>query len=239
MVAGGQGVAQRAAARKRPRPGPSPARWLGRRARAPAVQRSPPEPLGPQDRLNEWGRKAGAGPSPSAAPARRPGPRPAPASRADQVPAPPASPARTGYSARLSRPGLGGWGQSGRSRDRGALGTRPARPPSPGLACAQGRRPTRPRPLPPGRPAATRCGRMWRPGRGAGAGAEGDEIPPLSRDVGFLLREVLFTQPKFAGACFARPAPARVKRGRAARSKLWAPEPGMRGDRASPQHPTD
>lgn len=111
----------------------------------------------------------------------------------------PASPSRTGCSARLSRQGLGVLGPKtaagGTSR---VLGARPERPPSPRLARAQGTA-TDAAPAPSSPRRTPRCGQMWadvEAGRLHGGGAEGgEEIPPLPWGAGFLLREVLFTQP--------------------------------------------
>lgn len=213
------------------RPGPC--------ARAPAEQSWPPEPLGPRARLNEWGRRAGAGARLPAPP-----PRPAPAARADQVPAPgPASPARTGCSARPSRPGPGGggggcWGPRRRRRRRGdrpSPGRPIRRPAPPRLARAPGRRPTRLGPSPPDappRPDVGGCG-----GRAAARGrcrVRGERFLPFPGALGssggrFYLR----SQTKFtaAAAACARSAPARVKRPswRAAGPPPVGPEPRSEG----------
>lgn len=160
-----------------------------------------------------------------------PPPRPAPASRADQVPRTrgPASPSRTGCSARLSRPGLGGgWG--GGVEVAGELG--PEQRPR-GSAESWAPDPSAPLFSPPGP----------RPGDGDGRGPGALSTPseaPLWPDVGgcggraaargrrrgwagerflpfpgvqgsFCGRFYLRSQTKFAAA-FARSAPARVKR---------------------------
>lgn len=203
MVAGAEGGGEEAPRR----PGPC--------ARAPAEQSWPPAPLGPRAPLNEWGRRAGAGPRLPAPP-----PRPAPAARADQVPAPgPASAARTGCSARPSRPGSGvgvveGWGPSGRRGDRPSPGRATRRPAPPRLAPRPGTATDAARPLPPGRPAAARCGRMWGPGGGAGRRRGGKRFLPFPGAQGSSCgRFYLRSQTKFAAAAaFPRSAPARVKR---------------------------
>lgn len=237
MVAGGQRVARRAAARKRPQRGPGPARWLGRRARAPAVQSSlPEEPLGPQAQLNEWGRKAGAGPSQRSAPPPRP-----------RLPGGSGSRTRAGLpvSHWLLRPpvkaGPGGLGPEQPLGD--SPGHTTGAPPFslPGPRPGDGER----RGLCPS-PQAPCCGQMWAdveagPWRG-GRAPRGEEIPPLPRAQG----------PSAGGCIWAakqsslsppppRSAPARVKR---RRTRLAGRIPacglksrGAQGEHASPMAP--
>lgn len=173
MVARGQRRARRAARRKRPgRAGPCAlagaprprSRSRSRRAELAA------EPLGPRARLNEWGRRAGAG-----LPLLAPPPRPAPASWADQVPAPwPGLPG----SHWLLRPPVkagtrGGWGASGRRGTGRVQGAGPECAPAPGGPTPRGPRCTGPPLRPAPAPAAARCGRMWTAGAGAVPGEAG------------------------------------------------------------------
>ncbi|XP_047613091.1 basic salivary proline-rich protein 2-like isoform X2 [Phacochoerus africanus] len=177
MVARGTHDAWRAAARKRPgRPGPC-ALAGGGRARAPTVQSWPPEPLGPRARLNEWGRRAGAG-----AP-RSPRPAPPPPPGRIRFPHP-----RSGLpvSHWLLRPPVktepGGLGPERPPRGQAeSWAPDPNPPPPPAWPAPRGRRRTRPRLPPPGTP---RCGQMWadvEARRRSGGGAErgSDSSPSL------------------------------------------------------------
>lgn len=178
MVARGPRDAWRAAARKRPgRPGPC-ALAGGGRARAPTVQSWPPEPLGPRARLNEWGRRAGAG-----AP-RSPRPAPPPPPGRIKFPHP-----RSGLpvSHWLLRPPVktepGGLGPERPPRGQAeSWAPDPSAPPPSAWPAPRGRRRTRPRlPPPPGTP---RCGQMWadvEAQRRSGGGAErgSDSSPSL------------------------------------------------------------
>lgn len=155
-----------------PPAGPGPCALAGERCPPPAVQSWPPEPLAPRARLNEWGRRAGAG-------APRSPPRPRLPGGSGSRTLGPASPSRTGCRARLSRPGLGGLGPEWPPRGRRSSG-RLSRAP---LFCS-GAHGAAPSPDAPRRPDVGGCG----------GGAEGGS-PPLPWGARFLLREVLWTQP--------------------------------------------
>lgn len=108
----------------------------------------------------------------------------------------------------------------------------PPHPPYPCLACAQGTATDAAGPLPPRRPAAARCGRMWGPGGGPGAAPSGggggrDSSSSLRRRAASA--EVLFTKPNKVGRrrAFPRSALARVKRSgwRPAESRPAGKEP--------------
>lgn len=237
MVAGGQRVARRAAARKRPQRGPGPARWLGRRARAPAVQSSlPEEPLGPQARLNEWGRKAGAGPSPRSAPPPRP-----------RLPGGSGSRTRAGLpvSHWLLRPpvkaGPGGLGPEQPLGDSPGhtTGAPPFSPPGP--RPGDGRE-TGPRPLPPGAPLWPDVGGCGGRAVARGAGAQrGRDSSPSPGAGSFCRRLYLGSQTKFAVTAAAAAAPARVKRRRTRLAgripACGLKSPGAQGEHASPMAP--
>lgn len=147
--------------------------------------------------MNGGGGRAPALPAP-----RSPRPRPAPPPPPRRIRFPHPRPGLP-VSHWLLRPpvkaGPGGAGaQNGRWRESRVLGARPERPPSPRLARAQGTA-TDAAPAPSSPRRTPRCGQMWadvEAGRLHGGGAEGgEEIPPLPWGAGFLLREVLFTQP--------------------------------------------
>lgn len=152
MVARRQRDARRAAERKRPgRPGPcalaGAPRPRSRRAELAA------EPLGPRARLNEWGRRAGAG-----LPLLAPPPRSAPASWADQVPAPwPGLPG----SHWLLRPPVkaGTWGAGARATTTGQAESWALDLSAP-LLPAQGRAVNEAGPLL-HHPPTPHCGQMW------------------------------------------------------------------------------
>lgn len=171
------------------------------------------EPLGPRARLNEWGRRAGAG---LQLPVPPPPPRPRLLGGSGSCTRSPASQLALAAPPACQGWGLVGLGPSRRRGTRRVLGARPEHPPLlPAWPAPRGRRRTRPAPSPyTGTP---RCGQMWadmESGRRHGGGAKGRRIPPLPWGTGFLLRRFLFTEPSKVGhrRAFLCSAPARVKR---------------------------